>query len=299
MQNPNFKLIVAKSEANSAEIHLEPLEKGFGHTLGNALRRVLLTNLEGAAATQVKLDGVSHQFSTLEGLQENIIDFILNLKGVTFKLDGDKPAVVKINVKGKKVVTAGDLDCPAGVTVTNPDHVLATLTGPKSELKGAITVEKGIGYATADEHNTNEIGVIPVDSIFTPVIRANYTVEATRVGQQTDLDKINLTIETNGTITPEDAVKEASEILSAYFTQVYNPTFAESEGTTSSLAAELTVEELGLPTRVTNALKKGGFTKLTDFTNATEQDVMKVKNLGEKSVKDIIKKLAKRGYEIK
>lgn len=300
MQNPNFKLSTAQTVGNYAEIHIEPLEKGFGHTLGNALRRVLLSNLEGAAATQVKLDGVSHQFSTLDGLQENVIDFILNLKGVNFKLESDGPAVVKINVKGKKEVTAADLDCPAGVSVTNPDHVLGQLTSPKATLKGSITVERGVGYQTADEHNSNEIGVIPVDSIFTPVVKANYTVEDTRVGRRTDLDKIKLTIETNGTISPEDAVKEAAQILASYFTQVFNPTFDESvAAATTTGGEEQTIEELGLPTRIANALKKGGFGKLNDFRTASEEDLMKVKNLGEKSVKDIIKKLGRRGIEVK
>ena len=297
MQNPNFKLTTNAQKGNFAEINIEPLEKGFGHTLGNALRRVLLSNLEGAAATQIKIDGVSHQFSTLEGLQENIISLILNLKGVNFKLESNGPATVKINAKGPKELTAVDLECPAGVSVSNPDHVLGTLSGPKATLKAVITVERGIGYATADEHNTNEIGVIPIDSIFTPVIKANYTVESTRVGDRTDLDKIRLSIETNGTISAEDAVKEAAKILSQYFNQVHNPIFDiqdENAKEVSHKSDDQMIEELNLPTRVTNALKKGGFNKINDFSSASEADLLKVKNLGEKSVKDVIKKLKKR-----
>ncbi len=300
MQNPNFKLNLTEEKGNFAEIHITPLEKGFGHTLGNALRRVLLGNLEGSAATHVKIDGVRHQFSTLSGLQENIIDFILNLKGVYFKTEGDGPFTVKIDSKEKTTLTAGDLVCPAGVSVTNPEHVLAHISGPKMALKGQITVAKGIGYSPADEHNTDEIGLIPVDSIFTPVIKANYLVESTRVGRRTDLDMVRLMVETNGTITPLEAVKNAAEILSAYFTQIFDPTFTEEETVKTSLVTgdDQSIEELGLPTRVTNALKKGGFVKLNDFSSASYDDLLKVKNIGEKSVKDIIKKLEKKGIQV-
>lgn len=299
MQNPNFKLTTAVSKDNSAEIQITPLEKGFGHTLGNAIRRVLLSNLEGAAATEVKLDGVRHQFSTLSGLQENIIDFVLNLKGVYFKTDGEGPYTVKIDSKGSKTLTAGDLVCPAGVSVANPDHILANLTGAKSALKGTITVKRGIGYATADEHKTDELGVIPVDAIFTPVVKASYSIEATRVGRRTDMDMVRLLVETNGTITPEDAVKEAAQILATYFTQVFKPTFEAVEKEAATVTGdEQMIEELGLATRVTNALKKGGFYKLNDFAVASEDDLMKVKNLGDKSVRDIIKKLEKRGINL-
>lgn len=299
MQNPNFKLNLIEEKGNFAEIHITPLEKGFGHTLGNALRRVLLGNLEGSAATHVKIDGVRHQFSTLSGLQENIIDFILNLKGVYFKTEGDGPFTVKIDSKEKSTLTAGDLVCPAGVSITNSEHVLAHIGG-KAALKGQITVAKGIGYSPADEHNTDEIGLIPVDSIFTPVVKANYLVESTRVGRRTDLDMIRLMVETNGTITPLEAVKNAAEILSAYFTQIFDPTFTEEETVKTSLVTgdDQSIEELGLPTRVTNALKKGGFVKLNDFSSASYDDLLKVKNLGEKSVKDIIKKLEKKGIQV-
>lgn len=300
MITPNFKLAVASSNGNSAEIHIEPLEKGFGHTLGNALRRVLLTNLEGAAATQVQIDGVNHQFSTLAGLQEDIIDFVLNLKGVAFEKSDEGPVTVTINQKGKKEITAADIECPAGVRVANPELHLADLTSDKAKLKAVITVDNGIGYSPAEEHATAEIGVIPVDAIYTPVTRAHYNVEATRVGRRADLDKIRLMIETNGTITPQVAVEKAAGILTAYFNQIVNPGTVE-EVTTTAVAPKVegSVDELELPVRVINALKKGGFRKLSDFVGANRTDMMKIKNLGEKSVIDIQDQLAKKGIEVK
>ncbi len=297
--NLNFKLTTAVSNGNFAELHIEPLEKGFGHTLGNALRRVLLTNLEGAAATQVQIDGINHQFSTLAGLQEDIVDFVINLKGVAFELTGDGPVTVTINQKGKKTITAADIETPAGVRVANPEHHLADLTSDKTKLKAMITVDRGVGYSPADEHASNEIGMIPVDAIYTPVIRAHYTIETTRVGRRADLDKIRLMVETNGTITPEDAVKRAASILTAYFNQLVTPGIIEETTLTASAPkVEGSVDELELPVRVINALKKGGYKKLADFVSATRADLLKIKNLGEKSVGDIQKQLAKKGVEV-
>lgn len=299
MNQPNFKLTTANIDGNTATLHIEPLEKGFGHTLGNALRRVMLTSLEGAAATQVSIDGVRHQFTTLDGLQENIIEFLLGLKNVSFRLETDGPVVVKINQKGKKTLTAADLECPAGVSVANPEQVLGDLTSDKAKLKAEITVAKGIGYVTADEHATDEIGVIPLDSIFSPVLNAHYTVEATRVGRRTDLDRIVLIVTTNGTIAPEDAAKEAARILSSYFNQLHSPQEVEEAATPSLiLGQDIAVEELDLPTRLSNALKKGGFKRLSDFAKANRSDLLKVKNLGEKSIDEIINILAKKGVKI-
>lgn len=296
---PTFKLSVAETNGNAATIHLEPLEKGFGHTLGNSLRRVMLTALEGAAATQVAIDGVSHQFTTLDGLQENVIEFIMGLKNVSFKMEGEGPLTVRINQKGKKEVTAADLECPAGVTVTNPSQHLGTLTSDKSKLKAEIVVDRGIGYVPAEEHATSEIGVIPLDSIFTPVLNAHYTVEATRVGRRTDLDKIVMKVSTNGTITPQDAVEQAARILSNYFVQLYEPqAYEEADGATVSAGLDQSVDELDLPTRLINSLKKGGFKKISDFAKASRSDLIKVKNLGEKSIDEVINTLAKKGVKI-
>lgn len=299
MMQPNFKLTTATESDNTAVIHIEPLEKGFGHTMGNSLRRVMLTALPGAAATHVSIDGVSHQFTTLDGLQENIIEFIMGLKKVAFKMEGDEPVVVKINQKGKKEITAADLECPAGVTVTNKETHLGSLTSDKSKLKAEITVSKGVGYVPAEEHATNEIGVIPLDSIFTPVLSAHYTVEATRVGRRTDLDKIVMNVVTNGTTTPQTAIEDAGRILASYFTQLYDPQDVdESMGASVSASIDAGVEELDLPTRLTNALKKGGFKRISDFAKASRSDLLKVKNLGEKSIDEIINLLAQKGVKI-
>ncbi len=301
MIKPNFKLNLVSSENNSAVIHMEPLEKGFGHTLGNALRRVLLTSLPGSAATEASIEGVNHQFTTLDGLQENIVDFLINLKGVRFNLQVDGPVTVKIDQKGKKELTAKDLECPGGVEVLNPDHHLGTLTTDKSKLKATIQVDKGVGYVTSDEHGTPEVGVVPLDSAFTPVIKANYSVEATRVGRRTDLDRLVLSVETDGSMTPQEAVKEAALLLSNFFTHVYQPTFeaAIEEPALINPLMDQTVEELGLPTRITNSLKKGGFKKLSDFNKATHADLLKIKNMGAKSVEDVLAALAAKKIELK
>lgn len=301
MLKPNFKLTTVSQSGNAAVIHLEPLEKGLGHTLGNALRRVLLTNLEGAAATSIAINGVNHQFSTLAGLSEDIVEFVLAFKGVAFKLDTDGPETVTVDVKGKREIHASDINCPAGVTVTNPDHYLGTLTADKAHLKATITVGRGVGYVPSEEHGTPEIGIIPLDSIFTPVVKANYTVEATRVGRRTDLDRIVLSLETNGTMTPTEAVEKAARILAAYFTQIFEPTFTEESVTGGVIGStlEASIDELDLPVRVANALKKGGYKKMGDFGGASRSDLIKIKNLGEKSVDEIISQLATRGIEIK
>lgn len=296
----NFKITIASQDGNSAQINIEPLEKGFGHTLGNSLRRVMLTALPGAAATHVSIDGVSHQFTTLDGLQENIIEFIMGLKKVCFKLESDGPIVVKINQKGKKNITAADIECPAGVSVVNPTQHLGSLTSDKAKLKASITVDAGFGYVPAEEHATSEIGVIPLDSVFTPVLNAHYTVEATRVGRRTDLDKIVMNVLTNGTLTAQEAIEQAGRILSDYFVQLYEPVVVEeSTEVTVSAGFDQVVDELDLPTRLINALKKGGFKRLSDFAKIDREDLLKVKNLGEKSIDEIINCLAKKGVKIK
>lgn len=295
----NFKITVASRSGNSAQVHIEPLEKGFGHTLGNSLRRVMLTALPGAAATHVNIDGVRHQFTTLDGLQENIIEFLMGLKKVSFKLEIDGPVTVKINQKGKKEITAADIECPAGISVVNPDQHLGSLTSDKTKLKAEITVDSGFGYVPAEEHATNEIGVIPLDSVFTPVLNAHYNVEATRVGRRTDLDKIVMDILTNGTLQAEEALEQAARTLSDYFTQLYNPqNTEEASEVVLSTGIDQSVEDLDLPTRLINALKKGGFKKMSDFNKTTRDDLLKVKNLGEKSIDEIINCLAKKGVKI-
>ncbi|KKT82849.1 MAG: DNA-directed RNA polymerase subunit alpha, DNA-directed RNA polymerase subunit alpha [Microgenomates group bacterium GW2011_GWC1_44_9] len=299
MLAPNFKITLKDKEINSVEVVIEPLPQNFGHTMGNALRRVLLTSLEGGAAIRVKIDGVSHQFSTLTGLKEDILEFILNLKTVNFFVDSDEPVDIKLKINGAKIVKASDLDLPSNVTIANPDTVLANLTSPKSKLSAVITVARGLGYVSSDEHATNEIGVIPLDASFSPVIKANYTIEAARVGRSSNFDKVRLSLTTDGSITPEEAVRSAARILTGFYDYVNSAEAyliekkSISEATTSGF-----VDDLDLPTRVLNAMKKAGFNKLADLKTLTLADLRKVKNLGEKSAMQVVEKAGEKGINI-
>lgn len=301
MLKSNFTVTVGPVKNNSAEVIIEPLPKNFGHTVGNALRRVLLNSLSGAAAIRIKIAGVPHQFSTLSGLQEDILEFVLNLKEVSFGLEGSETVDVKISVSGKKTVTAADLELPAGVTVSDPTKVLAQLTSPKSKLSATITVAKGIGYVSSAEHIIDKIGVIPLDASFSPIVNATYTIESTRVGRRTDYDKVRLNLTTNGTIEPEAAIHQASELLTRFFAQIHSPALVEKEPeeTKAEKAPDGFVEDLDLPTRTTNALKKGGYERLNDLAEATISDLNQVKNLGGKSVEEIVKKLVAKDIIIK
>lgn len=300
MIEPNFKLTTTSLGLNRAEIVIEPLPQNFGHTVGNAIRRVLLSSLTGAAPVRVKIDGVQHQFTTLDGVEEDILQFILNLKELRFVLETGDQAKVRLEVKGARVVTGADLELPAGVILVNPDQVLANLSSAKAKLSAVIDIESGIGYSPVEKYITDEVGVIPLDASFSPVLKANYTVEATRVGRRSDLDKVILDITTNGSIDPETAVIESSKILSSFFTQVHNPVFAEvaegvvSSGVKSDVDQQL-IDELDLPVRISNALKKGGYKTLLDLSSATVADLVKVKNIGEKSAEEIIKKAKAKG----
>jgi len=299
MLEPNFKITLKDKEINSAEVIIEPLPQNFGHTMGNALRRVLLTSLEGGAAVRVKIDGVSHQFSTLSGLKEDILEFVLNLKTLNFFVDSDEPVDIKLKATGVKVVKASDLDLPSNVTIANSGTVLANLTSPKSKLSAVITVSRGMGYVGSEDNATNEIGVIPLDASFSPVIKANYTVEAARVGRSSNYDKVRLSLTTDGTITPEEAVRSAARILTGFYDYVNS---AEAYVIEKKSAHETTtagfVDDLDLPTRVLNALKKAGFNKLADLKSLTLADLRKVKNLGEKSAIQVVEKAGEKGIDI-
>ena len=222
MGDPIFKVKEEKHTDEYGEFVIEPLEPGYGHTIGNALRRVLLTSIPGAGITSVKISGVKHRFSTLSGLKENIVDFLLNIKGINFRLsDAKNSATVELSVTGPKKVTASDIEVSDGVEVINKDHYLGYLSDKKAKLEVQMVVEKGQGYTLTEERKTGEIGVIDTDAIFTPVRRVNYEVTATRVGRQTNLDKLVLSIWTNGAIAPRDALKSAAKILASFFLQVH------------------------------------------------------------------------------
>lgn len=299
MFKPQFKVQIEKQINDYGKFFLEPLEQGYGHTLGNALRRCLLTSMEGAAITSIRMEGVRHQFSTIEGLQEDIVELILNIKKLRIKYRGEKEVILKLDVKGAGEVKASSIKTPAGVEIVNKDLVLANLTDKKAKLSLEMTAGVGYGYSLAEERKVDTLGVIPVDAAFSPVTVVNYKVEATRVGRRTDFDKLILEIWTDGSIKPLEALETASKITESYFKQIYQPTFekitVEKKEDGDSEVMSLTVEELDLPTRIANALVKGGFKTVKDLVKAPKEKISSVKNLGSKSVSIVTKKLADRG----
>ncbi len=304
MNQPTFTLKVDAEKQGFATLEFEPLDRGYGQTLGNALRRVLLSSLPGSAITKVKIDGITHQFTTLEGMSEDIVEFILNVKQVRVASTSDEPVTMTLNVKGPKDVTAGMIEADPAVTIVNPDLVLATLSA-KSSLSVEFTVEAGMGYSLAEERKGGAIGVIPVDALFSPIEKVSFRVEATRVGRRTDFDKLIMDVWTNGTVSAKEAVETAAKILVAQFTQVFNPVIVVTDETvvlpTYSKQDEvmrLTVEELDLPTRIANALRKGGYKTVADLVNAKKADIAKVKNLGGKSIEIVEEAVGKKGLAL-
>lgn len=304
MLQPNFTVAVEAIEDNHARLTIEPLEKGYGHTLGVSLRRVLLSSIEGAAVTKVRINGVQHQFSTLEGMREDVVELILNLKQLRFSLDKEDEVIVKLNAKGPKTVTGQDINLPAGVTLANPEQELAILSGKKN-LSIEITISRGRGYSLASEQSVSTLGDIPVDASFSPIVRVAYKVEATRVGRRTDFDKLILETWTDGTIEAKEALDRAAKILVAHFKQIYDPIIVETEEVEPELTPEenevmrLTVEELDLPTRIANALRKGGYATVKDLCKADNESIAKVKNLGEKSVDIVVFALKQKGLNLR
>src|SRR6266700_3286240 len=221
MDEISFKVKDMTLAPDFGEFVIEPLEPGYGHTIGNALRRVLYTSIQGAAVTSIRITGVKHKFSTLPGLKENIIDLLLNIKELNLRLaDNKQSATVKLSVKGTKRVTAGDLEATDGVEIANKDQYIGSLSGEKSKLEMELTVEKGLGYSLADERKTVALGFIATDAIFTPIRRVTYSITATRVGRQTDLDKLTIKIWTNGTVAPKEALSHAAKLLAGSFMQI-------------------------------------------------------------------------------
>lgn len=301
--NPNFGVTEVEGTTNKSTLVIEPLEQGFGHTIGNSLRRVLLSSLPGYAITKVRIDGIDHQYTTLEGMSEDVVELILNLKQVRIKSNAAAAGVLRIDAKGAKEVKAGDIECDGGFEIANPELRLAKLAEGK-KLKVEMTVEPGMGYSLAQERKSSIIGEIPVDALYSPVLKVSYKVESTRVGRRTDFDKVLLTVETDGTIDPNEAVRQAAQILAKQFNQVYNPVMPEPEQEESRLTPEeaevlrLTVEELDLPTRIANALRKGGYKTVGDLVGVPKGVIAKVKNLGEKSVDVINDALLKKGVTL-
>lgn len=298
-----FKIKTESESENFAKIAIEPLEAGFGHTLGNSLRRVLLTALPGAAVTSIKIDGVSHRFSTINGVLEDVIEIILNIKKIRLSVHSDKPIKLTLKASGKGIVRASDLVIVGDGEIANPEQLIATLTDAKSKLSMEMEASSGKGYSISEERKVDEIGVISVDALFSPVVSVNYSVEPTRVGRRTDFDKLILDITTDGTISPLEALNSAAKLLSDTFHRVFEPEIEEEvEDTGAKISEEtlkLTIEELDLPVRITNALKAIEINTIEDLINTPRQQLLKAKNLGAKSIHLISDKLAERGLVLR
>ncbi|MFC1626626.1 DNA-directed RNA polymerase subunit alpha [Patescibacteria group bacterium] len=297
MIEPTFTIKPDVEKPGYGRFSIEPLQKGYGQTLGNSLRRVLLTSLEGAALTSVRIEGIHHQFTTIPGLKEDVVEFLLNLKKVRLTLEGDETAHMTLSKKGPGEILAGDIQTTAGVTIVNPERVLGTLADSKSQIEMELFAQKGLGYVPVGETSLEEHGTIPLDALYSPIQRVNYKVEATRVGRMTNLDKLVIEIWTDGTISPLDALKSSSKILVRYFSQVYDPKQVEEkkeEEVSDGISEEVLktrIEELDVPTRIVNALSKGGYDTIGQLLDAPRADVMKVKNLGSKSLSIVEDKL--------
>jgi DNA-directed RNA polymerase subunit alpha len=296
-----FNIKTVKASENYGKFELSPLFGGFGQTLGNSLRRVLLITIPGAAITRIKVEGANHLFTTLPGVKEDLVDISLNLKKIKFAYTKDEPITLRLEKKGPGVVTAGDITDSDLCKVANPDQVIATLADAKSSLKMDITVERGVGYTLAKEQKTDVVGEIILDAAFTPVVKTNYAVEPTRLGKKSNYDKLTMEIWTDGSVEPLYALKLAAKDLINSFSQIADPKEFEDEVITLSSnpvnsGADISVEEIELPLRVTNALKKAGYPTIEALLKAGRLDVSKAKNVGEKSLKIIDSWLKERGF---
>ena len=301
IEKPRIECIDSPEDGSYGKYIVEPLERGYGTTLGNSLRRILLSSLPGTAATSIKIAGVQHEFSTVPGVKEDVTEIVLNIKRLIAKLHCDEPKTVYIDATGECEITAGDIKADADVEILNPELHIATL-GPDASLNMEINLSHGRGYISADRNKTPgmPIGVIPIDSIYTPVKKVNYTVENTRVGNMTDYDKLTLEIWTDKTISARDAVSLGAKILTdhlALFTDLSEAvasksTVVEHVGDTHNKMLELTIEELDLSVRSFNCLKRANINTVADLIAKTEEDMMKVRNMGRKSLEEVQNKLA-------
>jgi DNA-directed RNA polymerase subunit alpha len=307
IEKPKIECIEVNDNMSYGKYVIEPLERGYGITLGNSLRRILLSSLPGVAATSIKIDGVLHEFSTIPGVKEDVTEIVLNIKRIAAKLYSDGPKVVYIEAEGKGEVNAGDIIADSDVEILNPDLHIATLDS-EGKLYIEITLDRGRGYVSAEKNKSEgqPIGIIPVDSIYTPVHRVNYNVENTRVGQITDYDKLTIEIWTNGSVEPEEAISLGAKILSEHLNLFIDLTdnarnaeiMVEKEETKKEKVLEMTIEELDLSVRSYNCLKRAGINTVEDLIGKTEDDMMKVRNLGRKSLEEVIQKLAGLGLSL-
>ncbi|MDO7788897.1 DNA-directed RNA polymerase subunit alpha [Desulforamulus aquiferis] len=308
IEKPKIDIVDQNEDNTYGKFVVEPLERGYGITLGNSLRRILLSSLPGAAVTSVKIDGVLHEFSTVPGVREDVTDIILNLKNLCLKIHSDEEKVLRVEAQTEGPVTAGDIIHDADVEILNPDLHLATLdTGGRLFME--ITVNKGRGYSSAEKNKKGEhiIGVIPIDSAYTPVRKVNYNVENTRVGQITDYDKLTLEVWTNGSIRPDEATSLAAKILNEHLrlfiglTETVNDVeiMVEKEEEQKDKILEMTIEELDLSVRSYNCLKRAGINSVEELIQRNEEDMMKVRNLGKKSLEEVVNKLHELGLSLR
>lgn len=308
IEKPKIECVERDDKNTYGKFVIEPLERGYGITLGNSLRRMLLSSLPGAAVTSVKFEGVLHEFSTIPGVVEDVTDIILNLKGLALKAYTDEPRTLRIEADQEGVVTAGDIITDLDIEVLNPELKIATLDSG-ARLIAELAVETGRGYVSADKNKKPEhvIGVIPIDSIFSPVYKVNYKVEDTRVGQRTDYDKLTIEIWTNGSTSPEEALSRSAKVLSehlSYFIKLteeddsFSVTIKEEEDSKNK-SLEMSIEELDLSVRSYNCLKRAGINTVQELTQKTEEDMIKVRNLGRKSLEEVEQKLRELGFSFK
>ena len=304
IEKPKIEIVEISEDNRYGKFVCEPLERGYGTTLGNSLRRILLSSLPGAAITSIRIDGVLHEFSTIPGVRDDVTNIILNLKSLCFKMLSDEPKVLRIDVEGEREVTAADIIPDADIEILNPELHIATLN-KEGSLHMEMTVERGRGYVSADKNKKPDhvIGIIPIDSIFSPVLRVNYTVSDTRVGNATDYDKLVLEIWTDGSIRPEEAVSKAASILISHLKLFQNMAglteeeemgdgaFTEAEENDTAKVMEMTIEDLDLSVRSYNCLKRANINTVANLTAKTEEEMMKVRNLGRKSLEEVKKKL--------
>lgn len=307
IEKPRIECIDSPEDSSYGKYVVEPLERGYGTTLGNSLRRILLSSLPGTAATSIKIAGVQHEFSTIPGVKEDVTEIVLNVKKIIAKLHCQGTKTVFIEAAGEGVITAGDIKADSEVEILNPDQVICTL-GPDATFNMEITLSHGRGYVPAERNKTPQtvIGVIPIDSIYTPVYKVNYTVENTRVGNMTDYDKLTLEIWTDSTISARDAVSLGAKILVDHLTLftdlsesvVGKTTVVEKADTQHNKVLELTIEELDLSVRSFNCLKRANINNVEDLISKTEDDMMKVRNMGRKSLEEVQNKLAMMGLSL-
>lgn len=311
-QKPKIEIAEISEDKKYGKFVVEPLERGYGTTLGNSLRRIMLSSLPGAAVSQVKIDGVLHEFSSIPGVKEDVTEIIMNIKNLAIRNNSstNEPKVAYIEFEGEGVVTAADIQVDSDIQILNPDLVIANLNGgPDCKLYMELTITNGRGYVSADKNKTEDIpiGVIAIDSIYTPVERVNLLIENTRVGQITDYDKLTLDVYTNGTLEPDEAVSLAAKVLSEHLSLFIDLSEAaqqadvmiEKEDNAKEKVLEMNIDELELSVRSYNCLKRAGINTVEELTNRTPEDMMKVRNLGRKSLEEVLNKLKELGLSLK